>query len=61
MWMELSQQNIFPGIHMLDELSAIDGEKDKSRIQTEASKLSKWSKGAADSVSKRAKEVSEGP
>ena len=58
MWMDMSRSSIFPGLRMLDELSALDVEKDKAVMQKKAAELQRWSQKASDDVFAAAKKVS---
>ena len=58
MWMDMSQSNIFPGLRMLDELSALDVKRDTSIVQEKAAELQTWSQKASEDVFAAAKSVS---
>ena len=47
MWMSLSQANIFPGVRMLEELSA---ERDEYVRQRRVVQLQRWSKDASNQI-----------
>ena len=58
MWMNLSQQTIFPGLIMLDELAGLDASKDSTIMRMKAGNLQTWSKTASDIVGTAASAVS---
>ena len=49
-WMELSQQSVFPGLMMCEELSYAAQEGDPDTMASRLRKLSQWSENAANNV-----------
>lgn len=57
MWAQLSQECVFPGIRMIDEITGID-KKDTAAIAKKAGEVQAWSKRATDKIIAISKEVS---
>jgi hypothetical protein len=56
MWVKLSQENIFPGLKMCDELSVTT--QDPRLMMGKVAQLEEWSEGASRRIKQIAHEVS---
>lgn len=59
MWVDLSRDNVMPGLKMCDELSVTVGEGDAGQMKKRVAMLDKWSKEAADRVAQVARSKQE--
>ena len=57
MWAQLSQECVFPGIKMIDEITGID-KKETAVIAKKAAEVQAWSKKATDKIIAVSKVVS---
>lgn len=57
MWAQLSQECVFPGIRMIDEITGID-KNDTAVIAKKAAEVQAWSKKATAKIIAVSKEVS---
>jgi hypothetical protein len=55
MWVQLSKDNIFPGLKMCDELSVTS--EDPAQMKRKVAELDMWSRDAAQRISQLAREV----
>ena len=57
MWNQVSRSSVFPGLHIVDQISSFDPREDSSMIRRRASELQEWSKRAIDDITRKAKDV----
>ncbi|KAI8666789.1 hypothetical protein NCS57_00905700 [Fusarium keratoplasticum] len=56
MWNQVSRSSVFPGLHIVDQISSFDPREDSSMIRRRASELQEWSKRAIDDITRKAKD-----
>jgi hypothetical protein len=56
MWCDLSRENVIPGLRLCDELSMSVDTNDPGQMKKRVAMLDRWSREAADRVSKVARE-----
>ncbi|WAO91180.1 Hypothetical protein NCS54_00863700 [Fusarium falciforme] len=56
MWNQVSRSSVFPGLHIVDQISSFDPREDSSMIRRRATELQEWSKRAIDDITRKAKE-----
>ncbi|KAJ4232276.1 hypothetical protein NW759_002664 [Fusarium solani] len=56
MWNQVSRSSVFPGLHIIDQISSFDPSEDSSMVRRRANELQEWSKRAIDDISRKAKD-----